>query len=169
MSKIGKFVGIAAVVMGVLGAGFLAATPALAQTADPVLPGGPPDGYGPQGAYAGVGVNDATQEALAEALGVSVEELQAAYAAASEAGDVPEALGISQEAFQAAMQEVMQSTRGAAGQWAAENSTPMWGQSQMSGSGTTMWGQANRMAGSGVGTCGGYYSTGGARQLGLAQ
>jgi hypothetical protein len=140
MSKIGKYVVIAVVTVSLLGAGFLAVAPAAAQTIDPALPGGPGNGYGPQGAN-GVAVNDATQEALAEVLGVSVEELQAAFDAATEPGDVPAALGISQEEFQAAMQEVMQSTRGAANQQAAQYN------------GTATWGQANRMLQSGTGTC----------------
>jgi hypothetical protein len=79
--------------------------------------------------------------ALAGVLGISVEELQAAFDAASEPGDVPAALGISQEEFQAAMQEVMQADRGAANQQAAQYN------------GTATWGQANRMLQSGVGTC----------------
>jgi hypothetical protein len=141
MSKIGKYVGIAVVVVGVLGAGFLVVAPAAAQTVDPVLPGGGPgNGYGSQGAN-GLGVNDATQEALAEVLGISVEELQAAFDAASEPGDVPAALGISQEEFQAAVQEVMQADRGTGNQWAVEYN------------GTATWGQANRMLQSGTGTC----------------
>jgi hypothetical protein len=155
MSKMGKYVGIAVVVVGVLGAGFLAVTPASAQTIDPALPGGPANGYGSQGAQAGLGVNDATQEALAEVLGISVEELQAAFDAASEPGDVPEALGISQEEFQAAMQEVMQSIHGTPSQWAIGNDA------------TPQWGQANRMPQSGIGTCIGT-SNGGARLFGAA-
>jgi hypothetical protein len=149
MSKMVKYVGIAVVIVGVLGAGFLTVAPASAQTTDPVLPGGPPNGYGPQGVHAGFGSSEATQEALAEALGISVEKLQAAFEAASEPGDVPEALGISQEAFQAAMQAV----HGTATRWAAED-------------GTLMWGQANRMFEGGVGPCDGYNSNGEPRLFG---
>jgi hypothetical protein len=154
MSKIGKYVGVAVVIAGVLGAGFLAVAPVSAQTNDPVLPGGgPANGYGTQGAHAGFGGSEATQEALAEALGISVEELQAAFETASEPGDVPEALGISQEEFQAAMQEVMQAIRGTANQWAVED-------------GTITREQANWMCEDGVGPRNGDNSNGGPRLFG---
>jgi hypothetical protein len=154
MSKMVKVVGIAVVIVGVLGAGFLAVAPASAQTNDPVLPGGgPANGYGGQGVRAGFGISETTQAALAEALGVSVEELQAAFEAASDPGDVPEALGISQEAFQAAMQEVMQAAHGTANQWAAED-------------GPIAREQANWACEDGIGPRGGTYSDGGLRLFG---
>ena len=154
MSKMGKYVGIAVVVVGVLGAGLLVVTPAAAQTNDPVLPGGgPADGFGPYGSRAAFGNNEATRAALAEELGISIEELQAAFEAASEPGDVPETLGISQEEFQAAMQEVMQAAHSTANQWAVEN-------------GTIARGQANWMCEDGVGPRSGYNSNGGPRLFG---
>jgi uncharacterized protein (DUF433 family) len=98
MAKTLKIIGIGVVAVGVLGAAFLVVSPIAAQTLDPIWPGGP------HGGGRGFGDMGAHQEALAAALGISVEDLQAALENSSSFDELLSNLGVTQEELAAAMQ-----------------------------------------------------------------
>jgi hypothetical protein len=98
MAKTLKIIGIGVVAVGVLGAAFLVVSPIAAQTLDPIWPGGP------HGGGRGFGDMGAHQEALAAALGISVEDLQAALENSSSFDELLSNLGVTQEQYDAARQ-----------------------------------------------------------------
>jgi hypothetical protein len=98
MAKILKIIGIGVVAVGLLGAAFLVVSPIAAQTLDPIWPGGP------HGGLRGPGDGEAHQEALAAALGISVDDLQSAIEDSTSYEELLSNLGVTQEEFDAAQQ-----------------------------------------------------------------
>jgi hypothetical protein len=104
MAKTLKIIGIGVVAIGLLGAAFLVVSPIAAQTLDPIWPGGP------HGGLRGPADGEAHQEALATALGISVEDLQSAIENSTSYDELLSNLGVTQEEFNAAQQAAREAT-----------------------------------------------------------
>lgn len=93
------------VAVGVMALTFGAVHNAYAQEATPPAP--PFGGHGPGGRFGGQEgpLHDVMEAAIADALGISVEDLQAARAEGKTAWDIAQEQGLSQEAFAALMSD----------------------------------------------------------------
>jgi hypothetical protein len=97
----GRGLGVGAGYTGTVGGAYTGTMPCLTGDAVPVQPAGTAIGLGRMGGAGGYGYDEVMLPALAKALGMTQEQLQAQFAAGKSALDIATAKGISAEKLQA--------------------------------------------------------------------